>query len=63
MEVQTPASMNKLYTFFFLDPDTIEPKLTFFECLVLESRQDANGILDAIKEAFEKFNLSLLLNK
>ena len=49
--------------YFFVDPDTIEPKLTFFECLVLESRQDANGILDAIKEAFEKFNVSLLLNK
>ena len=37
--------------------------MTFFECLELESSQDANGILDAIKVAFEKFNLSSLLDK
>ena len=45
------------------DPDTMEPTLTFFECLGLESSQDANGILDAIKVAFEKLNLSSLLDK
>ena len=56
MELQTPLSLDKkLYTFFFVNPDTIEPTLTFFECLGLESSQDANGILDAIKVAFEKF--------
>ena len=64
MELQTPASLNKkLHTFFLIDPDTIEPTLTFFECLGLESSQDASGILDAIKVAFEKFNLSSLLDK
>ena len=63
MELQTPASLNKkLYTFFVVDPDTIEPTLNFFEYLGLESRQDANGILDAIKVAFEQFNLSSLLD-
>ena len=63
-ELQTPASLNKkLHTLFFVDPDTIEPTPTFFECLRLESNQDANGILDAIKVAFEEFNLSLLLDK
>ena len=48
---------------FFVDPDTIEPTLTFFECLGLESSQDANSILDAIKVAFEKFKLSSMLDK
>ena len=47
----------------FVDSDTIEPKLTFFECLGLESSQDANSILDAIKVAFDKFSLSSLLDK
>ena len=66
MELQTSASLNKkLYSFlvFFVDPDTIDPTLTFFECLRLESSQNANGILDAIKVASEKFNLSLLFDK
>ena len=48
---------------FFVDPDTMESTLTFFECLGLESSQDANGMLEAIKAAFEKYNLSTLLNK
>ena len=48
---------------FFVDPDTIEPTLTFFECPGLESSQDASSILDAIKVAFEKFNLSSLFDK
>ena len=47
---------------FFIDLDTTEPTLTFFECLGLESSQDTNGILDAIKVAFEKFHLSSLLD-
>ena len=64
MELQTPPSLNKkLYTFFFVDPNTIEPTLTFFECLGLESSQYASGILDAIKVASEKFNRSSLLDK
>ena len=66
MELQTSASLNKkLYSFlvFFVDPDTIDPTLTFFECLRLESSQNANGILDTIKVASEKFNLSLLFDK
>ena len=64
MELQTPAWLNKkLYMFFFDDPDTIEPTLTFFEGLGLESNQDVNGILDAIKIVFENFSLSSLLDK
>ena len=52
IELQTPASLKeKLYM------------LTFFECLGLESSQDANGILDAVKVAFERFSLSSLLGK
>ena len=48
----------------FVDPDTLtEPKLAFFECLGLESSQDAVGVLDAIKAAFEKYNLSCVLEK
>ena len=48
---------------FFVDPDTIELTLTFFECLGLPSSQDANGIVDAIRVAFENFNFSSLLDK
>ena len=48
---------------FFIDPDTMEPTLSFFECLRLENSQDAKGIFDAIKAAFEKHNLLLLLEK
>ena len=48
---------------FFVDPDTMKPTLSFFECLGLENSQDANGILDNIKAAFEKYNLSSLLEK
>ena len=44
---------------FFADPDTMEPTLTFFECLVLEDSQDGNGIF----EAFEKRDLLVLLDK
>ena len=51
IELQTPASLKKKLL------------LTFFECLELESSQDVNGILDAIKVAFEKFSISSLLNK
>ena len=60
----TDTSITELIVYvFFVDPDTIEPTLTFFECLGLESSQDANDILDALKVAFEKFNLSSLLDK
>ena len=48
---------------FFVDPDTMEPTLTFFECLGLEDSQDANGIFEAIKKAFEKRDLLALLDK
>ena len=48
---------------FFIDPDTMKPTLSFFECLRLEDSQDANGILDPIKAAFEKYNLLSLLEK
>ena len=60
----TGTSITEQESFFFVvDPDNIEPTLTFFESLGLESSQDANGILDVIKVAFEKFNLSSLLDK
>ena len=64
-DVMTDTSITEQEVVYvlFVDPDTIKPILTFFECLGLESSQDANGILDAIKRAFEKFNLSSLLNK
>ena len=39
---------------FLVDPDTMEPTLTFFESLGLEESQDANGIFEAIKKAFPK---------
>ena len=59
----TTDNRNKKTYLFFLYPDTIEPTLTFLECLGLETSQDASDILDAIKVAFEKFNLSSLLDK
>ena len=46
---------------FFLNLDTMKPTFSFFECLRLEEDQDAN--FDAIKAAFEKHNLSSLLEK
>ena len=42
---------------FFVDPDTIEPTLTFFECVGLDDSQDANSLFEAIKKAFEKRDL------
>ena len=48
---------------FFVDPDTMEPTLTFFKCLRLEDSQDANGIFEATKKAFEKRDLLALLDK
>ena len=47
----------------FVDPDTMESKLIFFECLGLESSQDAGGVLDAIKAAFEQHKLSSIMDK
>ena len=48
---------------FFVDPDTMEPTLTFFECLGLEDSQYGNNIFEAIKKAFEKCDLLALLDK
>ena len=48
---------------FFVDPDTTESTLTFFECLGLEDGQDANVIFESIKKAFEKCDLLALLDK
>ena len=48
---------------FFVDPDTMEPALTIFECLGLGDSQEANGIFEAIKKAFEKRDLLILLDK
>ena len=61
----TKASITKqeaVYV-FFVDPDTMEPTLTFFKCLGLEDSQDANGIFEAIKEAFQKRDLLAVLDK
>ena len=65
MELQTPESLNKtFYTFFcWSRHHRNEPTLNFFECLGLQSSQDANGFLNSIKVAFGKFNLSLFLDK
>ena len=41
----------------------MKPTLSFLKCLRLEDGQDANGIFDAIKAAFEKHHLSSLLKK
>ena len=48
---------------FFVDPDIMQPMLEFFECLGLDSSQDATGIFDAMIAAFQKHNLSSLLQK
>ena len=47
---------------FFVDPGTMEPTLTFFECLGLEESWDGNGVFEAIKKAFEKHDLLALLD-
>ena len=41
----------------------MEVTLTFFECLGLDDSQDANGIFEATKTAFEKRDLLALLDK
>ena len=41
----------------------MEPTLTFFKCLGLEDRQNANSIYEAIKKAFEKRDLLALPDK
>ena len=48
---------------FFVDPDTMEPTLTFFKCLGLEDSQHANSIFEATMKAFEKHDLLALLDK
>ena len=59
----TSITEEKVIYIFFIDPDTMKTTLGFFECLRLEDSQDTNDIFDAIKAAFEKRNLSLLLEK
>ena len=46
---ETSITEQEVVYVFFVDQDTIEPIVTFFECLGLERSQDANGIMDAIK--------------
>ena len=41
----------------------MQPKLEFFECLGLDSSQDATGIFDAMIATYQKHNLSSLLQK
>ena len=48
---------------FFVDSDSIQPTLEFFEWLGLDSSQDATGIFDAMIAAFQKHDLSSLLQK
>ena len=48
---------------FFVDPDTMEPTLTFSKCLGLADIQHANSIFEAIMKAFEKRDLLALLDK
>ena len=48
---------------FFIDLDTMQPKLELFECLGLDSSQDATGIFDAMIAAYQKHDLSSLLQK
>ena len=62
-EPPTQASQNKKLSVFFVDPDTMDPTLTFFKCLGFEDSQDANGIFEAIKKAFGKLDLLVLLDK
>ena len=60
---EPPTQVVEVVYVFFVDPDTTEPTLTFFECLGLEDSQDANDIFEGIKKAFEKRNLLALLDK
>ena len=48
---------------FSVDPDSMQPTLEFFECLGLDNSQDATGIFDAMIAAFQKHDLSSLLQK
>ena len=48
---------------FLVDLDSMQPTLEFFECLRLDSSQDATGIFDAIIAGFQKHDLSSLLQK
>ena len=59
----TSITEQEVIYIFFIDPDTMKPTLSFFECLRLEDSQDANSIFDAIKAALEKHNLLSLLEK
>ena len=43
---------------FFVDPDSMEPTLEFFECLERNSSRDATGVFDAMIAAFQKHDLS-----
>ena len=48
----------------FVDPDTHKPTLTYFECLELNGLdQNANGMLEAIRQSIEDNNLSNLWKK
>ena len=40
----TSITEQEVFYVFFVDPDTMEPTLTFFKSLGLEDSQDANGI-------------------
>ena len=55
------ASITELEVVFFVDPDSMQPTLEFFECLGLGSSQDTTGIFDAIIAAFQRHDLSSLL--
>ena len=46
----------------FVDPDTFEPKLTFFS-LEEPPSQDANGLISTIETAFKKHGLEEVLSK
>ena len=47
--------------FFFVDPDSMRPTLYFLECLGLDRSLDATGIFDVMTAAFQKHNLSFLI--
>ena len=55
----TSITEHEVIYIFFIDTDTMKPTLSFFECIKLEDSQDANGIFDAIKAAFEKHKIFL----
>ena len=59
----TSITEEEVIYIFFIDPYTMKPTLSFFECLRLEDSQDVNGIFHAIKAPFEKHNLLSLLEK